>query len=209
MDRGAGTHAPALSGTLQILPKNIVYYPSESWRVVVTTYRLDSPPRTSGIYALKNIRTGHIYIGQTFNLLRRYSEWKGLLTNGVGRTSKDFMAIARETAPADWEFRIIAQAPIDKLAELEDRAIARIREASPDLCLNRDMKKDEVARKVAFDEGLSERKSTVMGPHGPMTYREIANHYGVTKETIKQKLLKLRKRGVFEMDIKKLAPKGG
>lgn len=38
------------------------------------TYPIGSPPETAGLYILTNRKTGHIYIGQSGNLRRRYNE---------------------------------------------------------------------------------------------------------------------------------------
>lgn len=166
-------------------------------------YTLVFPPKSPGIYALKNTKTGHVYIGQSTNLARRLAEWRMLITNKVGRTSKDLMAMAG--SPEDWEFQVLAIVGRDQLNDLEIKAIERVWVKSPDLCLNRSALPRGEVKEEPEALGPSGAKSTVLSPTGmPMTHGEVARACRVTKDHVKQKLARLRDRGVFSIKVDEL-----
>jgi hypothetical protein len=164
------------------------------------TFPIHSPPKTPGIYGLKNAKTGEIYVGQTVSLTRRYGEWKSLFQTKIGRTSCDMMDAARRSEPKDWEFIVIATADRSELNALEAKAIATLREKHGDKCLNRTV--EEALVKASEVNWLP--KTRILGPNGPMTYTEAAETLRVSPESLKKRLAVRRKRGVFEVAIESL-----
>src|SRR5262245_19241988 len=107
--------------------------------VAMQRFPIAAAPETPGIYALKNAKTGQIYIGQSINLRRRYAEWKGAFVHQLGIKSKQLLAAIKASAPADREFIVLLELPgasDEDLAQAEEHAIKRTSDARPKDVLN-------------------------------------------------------------------------
>lgn len=164
------------------------------------SYSITSPPKTPGIYGLRNLKTGQFYVGQTVNLQRRRVEWTGLLTTKIGRTNKGFFEQIQNTEAADWEFLVILGVDdVTQLNRLEARMIERVRAKIGDLCMNGQQHK-------TLKGQSNTKKTTVIGPDGQsMTYREAAAHLGKSVEWVKKRAVKWRSRGVLTLPAEQLA----
>lgn len=160
-------------------------------------YSMAAPPKSPGIYALKNTRTGHVYVGQTVDLQRRRMEWIGLFGNGVGRTSKEMMVLAGQTNIKDWEFRVLAEVPREQLTVYETKAISKIRAAIGEKCMNRENNEKKMRVVRAGNVALS----VVTYEGKRLSHNEIAERLGVSKQAVEKKLRKRRAAGITEMTL--------
>lgn len=167
------------------------------------TFALTNPPKTAGIYALKNRVTGHVYIGQASDLMHRYTAWKGYFRTLNG-SQIEFAKVVRSTNVEDWEFRVlISGVDRGKLWRLESRAIAGISKANPSLCLNIMLraKPNQPSKTSIYGS-----KSVITGPSGEMTHREVALALGVRPDTIKERARYWRDKGIFQLTLEDLRP---
>lgn len=169
----------------------------------MTQYSLGSPPKTSGIYVLKNLATGHAYVGQSVNLFRRWVDWKAVMSTGAGHTNADILAMSRDGDPNDWVFSVLVEIPPDRLEETEQKAIRRTMAALGDKCLNRQpLIVDKNKKTTTLPSNTYGRKSEVTGPDGkPMTIAELARHCGISRDTVKKKLHRMRQKGVTNLTL--------
>ena len=89
-----------------------------------------------GVYALKHIPTGKVYIGSTINLPNRWKRWKAELTFNQQELPRSFP----QTTLDDWEFKVVKEYPPETEASDmqvdEHQLIARFRALHPELSLN-------------------------------------------------------------------------
>lgn len=158
------------------------------------TYPLSSPPRTSGVYLLKNSATGQLYVGQATDLRRRWLEWRSAFTEGIGVKSKTMLDAIKTTQPQDWTYEVLAEVAAADLDRLERHAIARLESKGP-LLLNSLLFFSRPQRGLG---GVSDTaKSVIMkAGGGRLSYAEAAVLLGVTPQAVKKKLQKMRKIGV-------------
>ena len=168
-------------------------------------YPLATPSAERGLYLLKNSQTGKVYVGRSVDLRRRYAEWKSVFSNGLGAKNKDILAEALSTGAENWTFAVLARMPnaTDKeLEQAEQLAITKVGNMRPNDILNKVV--SPTPHEVAPMNGNT-RKSRVLAADGSeMTYPQAAAARGVTRQTIKKKLAKLREAGVFEISLEKL-----
>lgn len=170
------------------------------------TYPIDSPPQNPGIYALSNRVTGQIYIGKSVNLHRRYAEWKGVFTTGLGAKNPKIQEVLNTSRRQDWDFVVLDDLPGASSSDLElaeRRAIRGANKRDPDRVLNGLVPDAKTPEAVGTARpGASEPKSIVLSTTGePITQREVARVLGITKGSVKQRLRKYRDRGVFEVRL--------
>lgn len=160
----------------------------------MTAYALSSPPRTSGIYLLKNQATGQLYVGQATDLRRRWLEWRSAFNEKIGVKSKALLSAIATTRSEDWTYQVLVEVEQKDLNRLERAAISRLWDRGP-LLLN---SLQHFVRPVRGLGGISDTaKSMIMKPFGGrLSYAEAAYELGVTPQTVKKKLQRFRKMGV-------------
>lgn len=176
----------------------------------MTTFPMASPPSGPGIYLLSNRKLGKAYVGQSLNLHRRYGEWKSVFLSKLGAKNTLLLDIIGKSDISEWEFTILQELPGATSAQLmsaETVAISRIKTLKPTALLNSTASRaadrsSPIVNDGSYRAGLA--KSKVIGPHGAMSQAEVAQAKGVTVQTVKKKLRKLRGKGIFEVEIEKL-----
>jgi len=163
------------------------------------TYSFATPPHHPGIYVLKNVVTGHLYIGRSMDLARRYAEWKAVFTSQIGVKSMKMLQQVQSSRPEDWAFVIVQEFPEateEALAQYEEHAITRVGNSAPDRLLN-----SIAPRKVGT---ASSPKSSVSVDGAPIAYPEAAKMLGCSVKSLQKRLAAYRKRGVNEVTLEEL-----
>ena len=73
------------------------------------SFSLAAPPTGPGVYMLKRLSTGEIYIGQAKNMRQRWAEWKLVAQSGIGFKSPRMKEAM--TSPEDWVFIVLEELP--------------------------------------------------------------------------------------------------
>lgn len=163
-------------------------------------YPLSPIPKNPGIYALKNKKTGHVYIGQSVDLNRRHAEWRSCLVTGLGIKSLKVLNIIKETGHEHWVFVILSSMPdatVDQLNKCEDYAIERVRKNRPDKLVNTFVLNP--INDTHPPPVQQARLSTITYEGNSISIGMMAHLLGAKKDTVKARLKKLRKAGIFEI----------
>jgi|GEM_PF-3644507 len=174
-------------------------------------YTLEAPPRIPGLYALKNMVAGMIFIEATKNLYARFATWQSALNRNSPQLFPEGMEPYTRN-PADWRFIVIHEeegiAP-QKLCEMEKQAIAKIMAQQPDKLMNAYFTRGERASRPPRAPRTTPSpaaRSTITDANGTvMTYKQVAAALNLRIGTVKQKLHDLRKRGVNTMTLEEFA----
>jgi hypothetical protein len=165
------------------------------------TFSFASPPRASGVYKIHNTKTGQYYIGQSADLRRRFQEWRSVLSTASFSHGSPLISHIAAAGSDDWEFTVLELVDIAELLDCERKHIEAAIKADPDHLLNitvcgkrapRDPRGNAVFGRLSkvYDEDGNE-----------MTHRDIAERFGISKETVAKKLADLRLKGIFELGI--------
>lgn len=159
---------------------------------------MDSPPRAPGLYELRHNTNGLFYIGKTVDLHRRYAEWRGVFSTGLGH--KNAKLAAAMTHPADWTFNVL-RVILDNtpLAPAEAGAIRDAMAHSPNLLLNVMLPDGKMIHHPAAPP-----KSTVTLEGRQISYAEAAEALGCSRETLAKRLAKYRQQGKTEVTLEHL-----
>lgn len=167
-------------------------------------YPFASPDPIPGLYALSNNVTGQIYIGRSVNLRRRFQEWRGVFTSGVGAKSNQILDTAMNSNPADWSFMVLFESPNTsetELANLEKRAIQRVYDQQPARVLNTLVPVPDLTRKV----GPRSAKSIIETADGKsVSYAEAAKALGCSTKSLQKRLSKRRASGMTNHKLEDL-----
>lgn len=162
------------------------------------TYRISLPPRTPGIYLLKNPVDRLVYVGQSENLYRRFCEWRSAFHNGYGIKSKLIYEAIKGTDLDDWEFCILKELPGASKASLDAEEASAISslESGGVSTLNT----IPVVRSVTARRGIPQ--SVVVTHEGnPVTYRQAAEILGCSMKTISKRAARYKAKGYEEVRL--------
>lgn len=167
------------------------------------SYPLVGPPSKSGIYILKNKSTGHLYVGQSADLRRRYGEWRSIFSTGFGTTNPALRSAVESTNIEDWEFVVFELCERENLNHIEREVIRKVQAAIGVKCINGIG--STPTNIVCPERSPSVRLSRVLDEEGkPMSYAQIAARCGVNRESVKKRLSKWRHKGKTEFHITEL-----
>jgi hypothetical protein len=159
----------------------------------MTAFPLSSPPKSSGIYLLRNRVARLYYVGQAVNLHRRWSEWKSALAMSIGHKSQVVLLAMKDTELADWEFVVVQLCERADLDRLEVIAIEGLRNCCDGTVLN-------YAQLQIKGYKLHEAKTVIVDELGRrITYADAAEQIGCTYATLSKRLKKRRKNGTGAM----------
>lgn len=166
-------------------------------------YPLTGPSSETGLYIIKNRNTGHVYVGQSVDLRRRYQEWRTVFASGLGATNRALEEIIESTNIEDWDFYVFQTCEKHELNRLEDETITKVRAQIGDKCINGTEPK--VPRKVTPALTGNVRLSEVIDEQGAvMTYGQVAARCGVTPQSVKKRLAVWRRKGKTRVPIQDL-----
>lgn len=174
----------------------------------MNTYPLSPIPSHGGVYAIKNNKTGHVYIGRSIDLSRRFNEWKHAMT--YRRALKNGpIADMLEQDPnlAHWTFTILhhdASATMLDLMNREAVAIERLKGLG-DKLLNSQGANDPVAG-TGLPIKVSRGVVTLTDADGnEISQREGAAILGCRVDTLRQRLTNMhKKKGITEISLVEL-----
>jgi excinuclease UvrABC nuclease subunit len=86
-------------------------------------------PTTAGIYRLRVVSTGAIYIGSSVNLQRRCKYWRKVANNHLDtKGTKRITRMVHRSAANDWLFEVVQETPDMSVAELRSLEEQTIRD---------------------------------------------------------------------------------
>ena len=166
-------------------------------------YPLTFPDQTAGIYALKNTKTGQMYLGETSNLATRYAEWRSAARGITVARSTPMRSLLERTDIEDWRFLVIRNMPGSNTLErrvVEKAAIRKLKDKIGELLTNtRDLPADALEPK----EGCPP-KSVLTFEGNTISYRQGAELLGCSIETFTKRLLKWRRKGKTQVSVEEL-----
>ncbi len=170
--------------------------------VGMKTFPLVGPLDQPGIYAVINNRTGHLYIGRSMSLRRRYAEWKGVFTNGLGCKNQHIQQSLLNGETSDWSFNILFEFPKaseGELAAYENRSIRHIYNQSPTKLLNF----VETPFNIEVKAGPS-AKTTLTFRGNAISQTEAAKVLSCNVKTLSKRLYSHREQGRTEVTVEQL-----
>lgn len=177
------------------------------------THPISPIPPHGGVYAIKNNTTGHIYIGRSMALNRRFSEWRHAMVYRRALKNGPISDLLDADPDLDhWTFNILyesADATPGMLAQKEDQAIRKARTKVGQLLLNSMLGSSEPLDPSKASCHSTASLTTLRDEDGKhISQAAAAKVLGCRLDTLRKRLAVLRKKkGVTEISLPELMKK--
>lgn len=177
-------------------------------------FPLDYPNNVPGIYALRNKSTRRLYVGQTIDLMRRYSEWRAIARGSLGGATAAIRADLTSGNITDWEYLVIEEMPGATRPQLliaEEKIIFSCRQKYGDSVINADAVPAPSGRavKAANQKGAANKALTKVTYQGnEISYAQARELLGSTTKGFQKRLAGYRERGITEVSVELLIERG-
>lgn len=171
-------------------------------------FPLTFPASVAGIYALKNLKTSQIYIGETSCLVQRYAEWRAAVRGTTPARSSNMREVLGKTNKEDWVFIVLAELPNSSPQERKKSEQAAIRKMKDKIgpLLTNTMHVEIEPSDGANNTAKAATRLTYEGK--PLTYAKAAEILGVRTHTLSKRLAKWRSKGHYSVRVEDLAEIG-
>jgi hypothetical protein len=166
----------------------------------MTQFPFTRPPKSPGVYAIRHLPTGKLYIGSSKNLAERYREWTSIINSGAYHKGAIFRDELEQADPADFVFEVLAER--EDYVEVEKALISAALKRDPGRLIN---------LKAPATKGVATvPESTVLSADGRrLSYDQAAEYLGIPKIKLLKRLARYRAKGEKVVSVVTLQERTG